>query len=169
MKARIFRAWWLRSRGAIIAVNGVGYTGLNVKHYNDVDSYIAATPEPARGMLEHIRSLVRSAAPAEAVERISYGIPSFYYKGGLVAYGAFTKHCSFFPMGSSVLEGLGDEVSHYRISKGTLHFAFDKRLPATLIKKIVKARVAQNVARVERKTPARKRSKAAPARSKRTG
>ena len=101
---------------------------------NSVDAYIAATPEPARSMLLKIRALVRVAVPAEAVERISYGIPSFYYKGGLVAYGAFSKHCSFFPMGGSVLEALGDAVKEYRTSKGTLHLPFDKPLPAVLLK-----------------------------------
>jgi uncharacterized protein YdhG (YjbR/CyaY superfamily) len=133
-----------------------------------VDSYIAATPEPARGMLEKIRALVRKTAPAEA-ERISYGIPSFYYKGGLVAYGAFSKHCSFFPMGGSALETLGDAVKEYRTSKGTLQLPFDKPLPVALLKKIVKARAVQNEERAVRKTSAKKRSKATPARSKKTG
>ena len=134
-----------------------------------VETYIAGTREPARGMLLKIRSLVRAAAPAEAVERISYGMPSFYYKGGLVVYGAFSKHCSFFPMGSSVLEALGDAVKEYRTAKGTLHLAFDKPLPAALLKKIVKARVAQNEQRTAARATARKRSKATRARRKRTG
>src|SRR5215831_12126034 len=120
-------------------------------------------------MLLKILSLVRAAAPAEAVERISYGMPSFYYKGGLVIYGAFSKHCSFFPMGSSVLETLGDAVKEYRTAKGTLHLPFDKPLPVALLKKIVKARATQNEQRMAGRATAKKRLKATPARSKRKG
>jgi uncharacterized protein YdhG (YjbR/CyaY superfamily) len=109
-----------------------------------VDEYLAAVPEPARTTLLKVRATIRSAAPKEATEKISYGMPSFQHKGGLVAYAAFKDHCSFFPMGSSVLEPLADEIAPYRAAKGTLHFPLDKPLPAALVKKIVKLRVAQN-------------------------
>jgi uncharacterized protein YdhG (YjbR/CyaY superfamily) len=69
----------------------------------DVDNYLARVPEPARTTLNKVRALIRSAAPAEATEAISYGIPASRYKGSLVAYAAFTNHCSFFPMGSSAI------------------------------------------------------------------
>jgi uncharacterized protein YdhG (YjbR/CyaY superfamily) len=111
---------------------------------NDVDKYLARVPEPARNTLNKIRATIRSAVPAEATEAISYGIPAFKYKGPLVAYAAFKNHCSFFPLGSAVLEEFKDELEPYRMSKGTLHFPVDRPLPATLVKKMVKARIAMN-------------------------
>ena len=62
-----------------------------------VDEYLARVPEPACGTLKKIRAMILSVVPAEASEAISYGIPSFKYKGWLVGYAAFADHCSFFP------------------------------------------------------------------------
>jgi uncharacterized protein YdhG (YjbR/CyaY superfamily) len=110
----------------------------------DIDEYLAGVPEPARSTLNKVRAVIRSVVPPEATEAISYGMPTFKYKGSLVAFAAFSNHCSFFPMGSSVLEAFQDEVKDFRTSKGTLHFPLDKPLPAALLKKLVKARMAQN-------------------------
>lgn len=112
-----------------------------------VDEYLTRVPEPARSTLEKVRAAIRSIVPSETTEIISYGIPTFRYNRGLVAFAAFKDHCSFFPLGSSVLDEFEDELRPYRISKGTLHFPLDKPLPAGLIKKIVKARLAQNESR----------------------
>jgi uncharacterized protein YdhG (YjbR/CyaY superfamily) len=109
-----------------------------------IDEYLAGVPEPARSTLEKIRATIRSAVPPEATETISYQIPTFRYKGPLVAFAAFSKHCSFFPMGASVLDAFESELKGFRTSKGTLHFPLDKPLPAALVKKLVKARIAQN-------------------------
>jgi uncharacterized protein YdhG (YjbR/CyaY superfamily) len=109
-----------------------------------VDEYIAGVPEPARSTLKAIRASIRSVVPPEATETIRYQIPTFRYKGPLVAFAAFSKHCSFFPMGASVLDAFEDELKGFRTSKGTLHFSLDKALPAALLKKLVKARIAQN-------------------------
>ncbi len=76
-------------------------------------------PEPARGTLEKLRAAIRSAAPAEAVETISYGMPAFKYKGILVWFAAFSKHCSLFPK-ASVIEQFKDELKGYVTSKGTI-------------------------------------------------
>jgi uncharacterized protein YdhG (YjbR/CyaY superfamily) len=108
-----------------------------------VDEYLAGVPEPARSTLNTIRATIRSAMPAEATEVISYRIPAFKYKGMLVSYGAFSDHCSLFP-GSGIIEAFADELKRYPISKGTIQFPLDKPLPATLLRKIVKARVAAN-------------------------
>jgi uncharacterized protein YdhG (YjbR/CyaY superfamily) len=78
---------------------------------------------------------------------LSYGMPAFHYKGALVAYAAFKNHCSFFPMQSSLTDAMKEELQGYRTSKGTLQFRVDKPLPAVLVKKMVKARVAENEAR----------------------
>ncbi len=113
----------------------------------DVDEYLAGVPEPARSTLKRMRAVIRSVVPAETTEVISYGIPTFKYKRGLVAFAAFTNHCSFFPLGSSVLDSFKKELKEFRVSKGTLHFPLDKPLPAALVKKIVKARIVQNEGR----------------------
>lgn len=120
-------------------VAGNGQKGLEA-----VEAYLAKVPEPAHTTLEKTRAAIRAAAPADAVEQISYGMPAFRYKGALVAYAAFKDHCSFFPMSATLLDQFGDELKGYRTSKGTLHFPVDKPLPATLLKKMVKARVQQN-------------------------
>lgn len=111
----------------------------------EVDAYLARVPEPARSTLEKVRAAIRAAAPAEATEALSYAMPAFRYKkGGLVAYAAFKNHCSFFPMSATLLDDFKDELGACRTSKGTIQFPLDKPLPATLVKKIVTARVAEN-------------------------
>lgn len=110
----------------------------------EVDAYLAKVPEPARTTLEKLRATIRSVVPPETTEALSYGIPAFRYKGGLVAYAAFKKHCSFFPMQASLIDEMKDELKGYRTSKGTLQFPLDKPLPALLVKKMVKARIAEN-------------------------
>ena len=101
-------------------------------------------PEPAQSTLNQMRSVIRSVVPEGTTEVISYGIPTFRYKRMLVAVAAFKDHCSFFPLGSSALKGLEEELKAFRVTKGTLHFPIDNPMPAGLVKKIVKARIAQN-------------------------
>jgi len=108
----------------------------------DVDDYLAAVPQPARGTLNRIRAAIRSAVPPEATEIISYGIPAFKHKGVLVWFAAFSNHCSFFPT-ASVIEAFKNELKSYSISKGTIQFPTDKPLPAALVKKMVKLRIGQ--------------------------
>jgi|SRR5579863_2240937 len=110
----------------------------------NVDEYLAHLPEPARTTLKHIRKVIRSVVPSDATEVISYGMPMFKYKGMLVAYAAFKNHCSLFPTGSGVIERFQKELKGYTTSKGTVQFPSDQPLPDSLIKKIVKARVAEN-------------------------
>jgi uncharacterized protein YdhG (YjbR/CyaY superfamily) len=113
----------------------------------EVEAYLARVPEPARTTLEKMRAMIRAAAPKQATEAISYKIPSFQYKGALVWYAAFKKHCSFFPMDLSLLEEFGDELKGYKTSKGTIQFPVDKPLPKALVVRIVKARAAANEAK----------------------
>jgi uncharacterized protein YdhG (YjbR/CyaY superfamily) len=108
------------------------------------DEYLAGVPEPARSLLDKLRATIRSAVPPEATETISYGMPAFRYKGALIGFAAFSKHCSLFPMGSSAIEQFRDELKGFQTSKGTIQFTVEKPLPAALVKKIVKARVAEN-------------------------
>jgi uncharacterized protein YdhG (YjbR/CyaY superfamily) len=114
-----------------------------------VDEYLAGVPQPARGTLEKIRAAIRSAVPAEAVEIISYRMPAFRHKGVLVWYAAFSGHCSLFPT-ASVVRMFKDELRGFSTSKGTIQFPTDKPLPAALVRKLVRARVAQNEAKKRR-------------------
>jgi len=115
-----------------------------------VDEYLAGIPEPARSTLNKVRAAIRSVVPAEATEAISYRIPAFRYKGPLVGFAAFSNHCSFFPMSSSVIEAFKNELKDFHTSKGTIRFPVDKPLSAALVKKLVKARIAQNEAKTQR-------------------
>jgi len=117
----------------------------------DIDEYLAGVPEPQRSTLNKVRATIRSAVPAEATEAISYGIPTFKYKGSLIAFAAFSKHCSLFPMSGSVIDMFKDELKAFQTSKGTIRFPVDKPFPATLLKKLVKARVAVNENRASKK------------------
>jgi uncharacterized protein YdhG (YjbR/CyaY superfamily) len=109
-----------------------------------VEAYLARVPEPAHTTLEMMRAMIRAAAPKDATEAISYGIPSFHYKGSLVWYAAFKKHCSFFPMDHSLEEEFAEELKKYKTSKGTIQFPVDEPLPKKLVTRIVKARVTLN-------------------------
>jgi uncharacterized protein YdhG (YjbR/CyaY superfamily) len=108
-----------------------------------VDEYFAGIPEPARTRLSKMRAAIRSAVPPETDEIISYGIPAFKHKRVLIWFAAFSKHCSLFPT-ASVIEGFKSELKDFSTSKGTIQFPHDRPLPTALIKKIVRARAAQN-------------------------
>ena len=109
-----------------------------------IDEYLAALSEDKRAALEKIRTAIRAAAP-KAEECISYRLPAFRLDGRmLVAFGATTNHCAFYPMSSSSVEDHTDELKGYDTSKGTIRFQADKPLPATLVRKLVKARIAEN-------------------------
>ncbi|HEY3430117.1 MAG TPA: DUF1801 domain-containing protein [Cyclobacteriaceae bacterium] len=133
----------------------------SMKGPETVDEYLADLPEKEREVLSSIRKTIRATAP-KAEEGISYGMPGYKYYGMLVYFAAFKNHCSFFP-GSSMLEHFGKEIEKYKTSKGTLQFTVDKPLPASLIKKIVKARMKQNetneLAKHLKKKVAKKKSK----------
>jgi uncharacterized protein YdhG (YjbR/CyaY superfamily) len=110
----------------------------------DIEEYLAGVTEPARSTLRKIQAMIRSLVPPETSETISYGIPTFQYIGPLVGFAAFSDHCSFFPMNSSLIEAFQDELKKFETSKGTIRFALNKPLPAALLKKLVKARIAEN-------------------------
>lgn len=107
-----------------------------------VDEYLAGVPEPARGTLNTIRAAIRAALPSETSEIISYGIPAFKYKKVVVWFAAFSGHCSLFPT-AAVIEAFKEELKGFSTSTGTIQFPTDKPLPSALVKKMVKARLAQ--------------------------
>lgn len=109
-----------------------------------IEEYLEGIPEPARTTLHKICATIRSVVPAETTEGISYGMPAFKYKGPLVYFSAFANHCSLFPGNASLIAEFKDELKNFPCSKGTIRFPVDKPLPAVLVKKLVKARIAQN-------------------------
>lgn len=113
---------------------------------SSIDAYLAALDDDKRAALERLRRNIRIAAPA-AEECISYQLPAFRLDGMLVAFGATANHCAFYLMSSTVLDTCRAELKKYDISKGTIRFPADKPLPAALVRKLVKARIAENAAR----------------------
>lgn len=115
-----------------------------VDESDKVDAYLEALPEPAKGTLTELRRMIRELVPEGTTERIAYGMPTFFYKRGLVGYAAFEKHCGFYPMNPDVIVKFAVELTKYPTSKGAIRFAVDKPLPATLVRKLVMTRVAEN-------------------------
>src|SRR5437879_13653224 len=96
-----------------------------------IDEYLACVPEPARSTLNKIRAAIRSAAPREATEIISYGMPAFKHKEVLVWFAAFSDHCSLFPT-ASMIEKFKNELKGFAKYKGTIEFTTDKSVQAAL-------------------------------------
>ena len=116
-----------------------------------IDEYLAPLSAEKRAALENLRKAIRSAAP-KAEECISYGIPGFRLGGRLlVSFGAAAKHCAFYP-GSFPVEAHSDELEKYDTTKGTIRFPVDEPLPAALVRKLVRARIAQHAAREGKST-----------------
>lgn len=108
----------------------------------DVDSYIAAAPPAAQANLKEIRAIIRKAAP-RAEETISYRMPHYSYRGRLAYFACFKNHISLYAM--PPLDPEWTKVLQSRMSgKSTIRFAFDEKLPAALIRKIIQARVKRN-------------------------
>lgn len=109
-----------------------------------IDEYLAAlSDDDKRAALEKLRKTIRSAAPG-AEECISYRLPAFRLDGMLVAFGATASHCAFFPMSSTTVAAFKKELDDYDTSKGTIRFQPDHPLPAALVRRMVKARIAEN-------------------------
>src|SRR5262249_35737879 len=109
--------------------------------------YLVTVSADQRAALQKLRKAIQAAAP-KAQECISYGLAAFRLDGkALVAFGAAAKHCAFFPMSGNTVRDHKDDLTRYDTSKGTIRFAADKPLPASLVRKLVKARIAENEGR----------------------
>jgi uncharacterized protein YdhG (YjbR/CyaY superfamily) len=105
------------------------------------DEYLGRVSADKRAALQKLRGAIKAAAP-QAEECISYQLPAFRLNGRfLVAYGAAANHCAFYP--GSVITGLKNELKNYDTSKGTIRFPAAKPLPPTLVRKLVKLRMAE--------------------------
>jgi len=111
-----------------------------------VADYLARVPRDARAALQKLRKDIKAAAP-KAVELIAWGMPAFKQERQLVGYAAFKDHCSFFPMSAEVIRRHASDLREYDTTKGSIHFTPEKPLPAALVRRIVKARLAENEAR----------------------
>jgi uncharacterized protein YdhG (YjbR/CyaY superfamily) len=115
-----------------------------------VAAYFRKLPPEQREPLEKLRDTIAAAAPG-AEEGITYSMPGFLLGGkGFVAYAAFKDHYSFFPMGTSAIEDYKEQLGEHLTGKGTISFRYGERLPATLVKKIVRTRLAEARAREAR-------------------
>ena len=114
-----------------------------MKPAKDVDEYIALAPKEIQGKLKELRATIKAAAP-RAEERISYGMPYYYYKGRLVYFSLLKKHIGLYALTAPVLEEHKSELEGLVTAKGTVRFPLDEKLPIARIKKLVKAQAKKN-------------------------
>jgi uncharacterized protein YdhG (YjbR/CyaY superfamily) len=109
----------------------------------DIDEYLESIPDDRRKALQDLRKKIRAALP-KAEECISYGLPAFRVEGGVVAgFQAASWGCSYFPFSGRTLTTMKAELKAYEQTKGSLHFPANKPLPATLVKKLIRVRLAE--------------------------
>lgn len=108
-----------------------------------IDEYLDNVSKDQRAVLEKLRKTIRAAVP-KAEECINYGIAAFRLNGECFAgFSASAKHCSYYPMSGSTVATLKDELKNYATTKGSIQFPSDKPLPAALVRKLIKARMAE--------------------------
>ena len=114
------------------------------KQLSTIDEYIETFQNDVQSILEKMRQTIKKAAP-EAVEAISYQMPTFKLNGkNLVHFAAFKNHIGFYPIPSGI-EAFKKELSLYKQGKGSVQFPIDKPIPYDLVEKIVKYRVKENL------------------------
>ena len=116
---------------------------MTVSKPGTIDEYIAGYPPEVQVILEQFRNAIRKAAP-RAQEKIGYGIPTFTLEGNLVHFAAFKNHIGFYPAPSAI-KAFNKELSNYDGAKGSIKFPIEEQLPLSLISKIVKFRVKENL------------------------
>lgn len=114
-----------------------------------VDQYISQFPSDVQIKLQSLRQIIRDSAP-NAVEKISYKMPTYAEHGNLVHFAAYSKHIGFYP-GASGIEAFKKELSRYKGAKGSVQFPLDQPLPEELIRRIVEFRVQANVEKAREK------------------
>lgn len=118
-----------------------------------VDEYLAKLPKDQHAALQNLRQTIKSLSP-EITELISYGIPSFKYKGRqFVAFAAYPSHINFLIMSYPIMEAFKSDLKRFETDKATIRFTVDKPISTALLKKLVKARMAEidSVSNVKKK------------------
>lgn len=126
--------------------------------YTTIDEYIRQFDPEIREKLERLRAVIKEAAP-DAVEKISYQMPTFYLYGNLVHFAAFKSHIGFYPAPSGI-EVFNEEIAKYKWAKGSVQFPMEQPIPYELIGRIVRFRVAENIRIHEEKEKSAKKSPA---------
>lgn len=117
--------------------------------FSTIDEYHASFPTDIQKILQQLRQTIKQVAP-QATETISYNIPTFKLNKNLVHYAAYKEHIGFYPT-STPMTAFKDELTKYKTSKGAIQFPIDKPLPTTLIKKIVKFRLTEDIMKQQTK------------------
>lgn len=115
-----------------------------MKQYESVQEYLDGVKPEFREALEYMRKTIKSVIP-DSEEKIYYGMPSFFAPKPVIAYAAFVKHCSIFPMSGSTLKDFKEELKDFEQTKGSVHFTPNHMIPDDIIKKIIKARLEEIV------------------------
>lgn len=114
-----------------------------------VEEYIQEFPKEVQEIMQKIRAIVKEEAP-EVQEKISYGMPTFSYKGVLVHFAAYKKHIGFYPTPSGITE-FEEQLKPYKHAKGSAQFPLTKPIPYDLIRQIIKVRLEENVTKAKEK------------------
>lgn len=117
-----------------------------MKNYKDVDEYLADFDGDTLKKLVAIRRTIKEIVPRDTTEKISYGIPTYYYNGNLVHFSGYKTHIGFYP-GSAPIEEFKDKLSDFETSKGTIRFSLKRPIPFDLIREITKTCVERNQAK----------------------
>ena len=119
-------------------------SGMTTSSAKDVDDFLMKVPADKRAALKRLRQTIKAAAP-KATELINYGVPMFRLDGkNLVSFAAAANHCSFYVQSPAVMRAFAAELRDYKQGKGSVQFAADRPIPAALVTKLVKARIAEN-------------------------
>jgi len=116
---------------------------------NSIENHISTFPPETQLLLQQVRETIKAVVP-EAIEAISYGIPTFKFHGNLVHFAGYAHHIGFYP-GASSIRVFADELSAYKTSKGTIQFPLDKPIPFDLIRRITEFRLEENLKKVKKK------------------
>ena len=116
----------------------------------NIDDYLKNLPEDIKDALQRLRDIIHKTAPG-VEELISYGMPAFKYHGMLVYFAAFKNHCSLFGGNGSLTTQMKNDLKDFETTKGSIHFTVEKQLPTLLVKKIIKARMQQNILKEKNK------------------
>jgi uncharacterized protein YdhG (YjbR/CyaY superfamily) len=118
-----------------------------------VETFLNAVPEPQQAALRRLRAQIAAAAPG-AEQVINYGVPMFRLNGkNLVSLAAAKAHCSFYVQSPKVMQAFAAELTGFETSRGAVKFQPERPIPATLVKRLVKARIAENAAAAKPKRP----------------